>query len=286
VLEARDGQRYFARVYEEQGAAGAAFELRVNEALSEAGIPVARPLRVLDGRLHLYHAGKPFAVYELVEGESLCQKSVDVPAAWAVGAALASVHVAPLPGLALPEGRFGLASVEPRLRLVEASGRGDLLPAVVRARGLVERLSARRPVALPAGLVHGDLFRDNVLLARGERPVRVAALLDFESACRGSYAYDLMVTLLAWCFGSELEAPLARAIVEGYQSVRPLTDLERAELVTEGSVAVARFVSTRLTDFSLRAPVGQAPGRQYQRFFQRLDALESGALDRALEGVF
>jgi homoserine kinase type II len=94
-----------------------------------------------------------------------------------------------------------------------------------------------------------------------------------------------MVTLLAWCFGDGLDAALARAMVEGYTSVRPLSVKERGAMVVEGSVACARFAATRLTDFSLRVPAGEAPARDYQRFFARLDALAGGELAQALEGL-
>jgi homoserine kinase type II len=82
--------------------------------------------------------------------------------------------------------------------------------------------SARRDSSLPRALIHGDLFRDNVLWNGAE----IAALLDFESASDGVLAYDLMVTVLAWCFGDALDVSLARAMVAGYAEVRALSRAE------------------------------------------------------------
>lgn len=288
----REGRRYFARIYEEQGAEGARFELTLNEALAAAGVPVARPLRTLDGEAIAFTSNKPFAVYEHVEGEVLCQRRVTADVAQQVGQALARVHGAPLGEIEIPEGRFGFRGIEARLEIVRESGREELREPVEFVKRLLERLEGARDSTLPAGLIHGDLFRDNVLFllphgAGGNpRGARLAALLDFESASRGPYVYDLMVTLLAWCFSSELDVSLCREILSGYHSVRPLSEAERAALVVEGSIACARFATTRMTDFSLRTPPGETPERQYARFFQRLEALESGVLDRALRGVF
>jgi homoserine kinase type II len=130
---------------------------------------------------------------------------------------------------------------------------------------------------LPSGIVHGDLFRDNVLFRDGT----IVALLDFESAFHGPFVYDLLVTIAAWCYRSSFELEQARALVEGYESVRPLEPAERGALRTEGALACLRFVTSRITDFELRAAPGAPPLRDYRRFLARLEAIEAGALDSA-----
>lgn len=272
----------FARIYEEQGAAGAAFELLLSEALDAAGLPVARPIRRTDGSLFASHQGKPFAMYERLTGEVMCQQMVTKERAFSVGAALARVHRAPLYDLQVGPSRFDFDGILQRLIRVRESGRNDLLPAVERLEALTEKLRGARRSDLPQGLIHGDLFRDNVLIGGEE----VLGLLDFESASRGPFVFDLMVTILAWCFGTRLKSDLVRAMVEGYTTVRPLERLEQESMVLEGSVACVRFATTRLTDFSLRTPEGEKPGRDYRRFFERLSALEAGELESALSGLF
>jgi homoserine kinase type II len=281
LLEAEDGQGYFARIYEEQGPAGADFELRLNQALHRAGVPVALPVPRLDGALYSMAGDKPFAVYQRAEGEVLCQKRVTGEVTRALGEALARVHQAELGGLEVPAGRFDPSRLLFRLELVEASGRRELVEAAGRVRELLARLERVRDPGLARGLTHGDLFRDNVLVRGG----RIGALLDFESACSGTFAYDLAVTLLAWCYGDELEPGLVQPLLEGYHAVRPLDARERAALPVEAAAACARFATTRMTDFSLRVPEGARPGRDYRRFFQRLDALEAGALAAPLAAL-
>lgn len=270
--------RFFARIYEEQGQKGACFEVELSERLARCHLPVARPLRTLDGEALVFYGEKPFAVYERLQGHVLCQKMVTAKACYAVGRALAQVHLASLGDFEVAQGRFGLQGILERLARVEAAGRADLMPAVERGRELAQRLASSRVAALPAGLIHGDLFRDNVLIV----DQKVSGLLDFESACFGAYVYDLMVTMLAWCYSHRLEPELVQQMVAGYQSLRPLGPVERSAMVSEGSFACLRFASTRLTDFSLRAALGQPPKRNYARFFQRLDALEGGALQQIL----
>jgi homoserine kinase type II len=270
---AADGRVLFARLYEEQGPAGARAELELLHALARAGSKVAEPL-ARTGELPL-HAGKPFALFPWLEGEILCFRRVSAEACRRVGAALARVHLASDRLPELGPGRFGPADMLARLEGVEReTTRAELVADVRRARELYERFVPARDPSLPSGVVHGDLFRDNVLWKDGE----ILALLDFESAFHGPFVYDLCVTLAAWCYGDAFEVAHARAMVEGYTALRPLTAAERAAVPVEGALGCLRFVASRITDFELRAAPGSPPVRDFRRFLARLEAITQGAL--------
>jgi homoserine kinase type II len=113
----------------------------------------------------------------------------------------------------------------------------------------------------------------------------LCALLDFESACAGNFAYDLMVTALAWCYGSEFDLGLVQALFDGYRHARPVPPAEVLAMRSEGAVACLRFATTRLTDFSLRVPDGATPVRDFRRFLSRLSAIEAGALDGCIASL-
>jgi homoserine kinase type II len=277
ALTGADGRRYFARLYEEQGRAGALQELSLVAALARSGVPVVQCLPRADGAGVGDFAGKSFAVFPWLDGDILCLARVTPAACETLGAALARVHLA-TPLVARPsEGRFRIADLRGRLERVEQSGRPELLPdvALIRER-LAHYEQERTRLDAPRGVIHSDLFRDNVLWTKqGE----LAALLDFESACDGAFAYDVMVTICAWCFGTRFEEPLVEAFLRGYHAVRPIAPSEVPALRVEGAVGCLRFATTRITDFSLRAPPGQPPIRDYRRFLARLALIEAGALD-------
>ncbi len=197
-----------------------------------------------------------------------------------VGRALALVHTASERVGRLGQGRFGPTDMLERLARVERDAqRPDLAPDIARIRALYDTLTKERDPALPSGVVHGDLFRDNVLF-EGDS---VAALLDFESAFHGPFAYDLMVTIAAWCYRSTFVPGLVQALVEGYTGLRELTAAERRALTNEGALGCLRFATSRITDFELRTPRGVRPARDYRRFLARLDALANGELDGVLD---
>jgi len=280
ALTTADGGRYFARLYEEQGREGALAEIALVGALARAGVPVVECLKRADGSGVGEFQGKAFAVFPWLDGEILCQGRVTETACRKLGAALARVHLT-TPQVPRPsEGRFRIADLRERLTRVVEGGHQQYFADIERIR---ERLrhyeEVRTKLQAPRGVIHQDLFRDNVLWTKqGE----LLALLDFESVCEGAFAYDVMVTISAWCYSTRFELPLVEAFLRGYHAVRPITGAEVEALKVEGAIGCLRFATTRITDFSLRAPPGQPPVRDYRRFLARLSAIEAGELDQSV----
>ncbi len=264
----------FLRVYEEQGEAGARREANLLVHLAAAGVPTPAPLLRRDGGRTGALAGKPAALFPWREGGMRCQASVRPADAARVGEALARVHlVGAPPGLDLGPGRFGPEFLRQRLVRIGSSPDAALAAEAPRLGAALDTALSFRANDLPAGLVHGDVFRDNVLW---DAAGGISAVLDFESASRGTFAYDVMVTVLAWCFGDALDLGLAGALVGGYAAVRPISELEWSGLYAEGLVAALRFTVTRITDYAMRAgEPGAAPRvmKDWRRFAARHAAL-------------
>jgi len=109
------------------------------------------------------------------------------------------------------------------------------------------------PKNLPQGVIHADLFPDNVFFL-GER---VSGIIDFTFACNDMLAYDVAICLNAWCFESDcsFNVTKARAFLGGYGRERPLSGAEQNALPLLARGAALRFLLTRLVDF-LHVPEG------------------------------
>ena len=109
------------------------------------------------------------------------------------------------------------------------------------------------PETLPAGVIHADLFPDNVFFLNES----VSGLIDFYFACSDALAYDLAICLNAWCFEADgsFNVTKARLMIHAYQKVRPLTaeEIEALPVLARGSAM--RFLLTRLYDW-LNHPEG------------------------------
>jgi homoserine kinase type II len=270
------GRRFWLRVYEEQDHTGASREARLLSRLAAAGVstPAPLPLAVAegDGRFVATVRDKPVCLFPFVEGKHRCQASVTAAEAALVGAQLARVHrvgesFEGAAGLTAAS-RFSLADLRTRLVNLPARLTPDVSAAAALLASRMGELASHECAAKPLPLIHGDLFRDNVLFTSDG-----VTLLDFESASIGSAAFDLMVTLLSWCFGDDLNNDLCRALLAGYQAERPLPDTEIADLAHEGRLACVRFATTRITDYELR-PRGVGAYKDYRRFLARLAEIE------------
>jgi homoserine kinase type II len=262
--------RLFLRLYEEQDRAGALRETAMLQRLAKADVPTPAPVARMDGGLVSAVRGKPAALFPWRDGGMRCQAAVSPVDTRRVGHALALVHRAGRDEPA-PRGRFEHPDLLARLDRIEASGDATFAPMVPSLRRSLEAAHQARDPGLPRGLMHGDLFRDNVLW---DGDGQIAALLDFESACDGTYAYDLMVTVLSWCFGDDLDGRLAASMREGYETVRPLTEAEREALQAEGCFAALRFTVTRITDYAMRTgATGPRVVKDWRRFLKRFEKL-------------
>lgn len=264
----------FARIYEEQDRAGAEGEARLLDHLARNGVSTPRPLPRADGSGFTAVLGesggeRPVSLFPWRDGEILCQARITPEIAANVGQKLAEVHRA---GATFPEakpGRFRIADLRVRLERVARADDPELRAMAPKLLHRLDEAERARDVSIPHGIIHSDLFRDNVLWQDGT----LVALLDFESACDGAYAYDLMVTALAWCYGSGLDETLARAMFRGYAEVRRPTAAELASLSVEGRIGALRFTVTRITDFEMRRGLGERVMKDYRRFFARHERL-------------
>jgi homoserine kinase type II len=287
ALDAETG-RWFVRVNEGKAEADVAWEAQLIAALAEGGVATPPPRRARDGRPYAPlgggRAGAPGApgekwvsVFPWCAGGHVGPGQVTPELAAEFGAALARLH---LVGLELPAA-WRRRSIYDHDHLVAryASFAGSADPELARGIAVIgaglAAASAAAAVRRSAshGIIHGDLFRDNVLWDGG----RLVAILDFEQASGGSLAYDLAVCINDWCWdGGRIALDRVAGLLAGYQRVRPLTAADRAALPIELCAAAMRFTVTRITDVYL-ARVDN-PDKDFRAFLARCDAWEGPAL--------
>ena len=227
------------------------FFLGLMEHLAERGIRCPLPVKGRDGNALRRVAGRPAVIVTFLDGLSL-RRPRNFHCA-EVGRALAEMHLAARDFDLRRENALSVAGWE---KLVAMSrDRADTVKhglAATIAEEL-EFLSANWPAGLPEGVIHADLFPDNVFFL-GDR---LTGIIDFYFACNDRLAYDLAIGLNAWCFGANGDFSIAkgRAMIEAYQNVRALEPAERTALPILARGAALRFLLTRLYDW-LEVPPG------------------------------
>ncbi len=117
---------------------------------------------------------------------------------------------------------------------------------------MLEQFYLHKP-ALPRGIIHGDLFRDNVLFD----PQRITAIIDFYNACQDDWLYDVAITVNDWCTESDgtLDALRTRSLLMHYHEIRPFTAQEEQSWPLMLLMAACRFWVSRLIDWQKNAPL-------------------------------
>jgi homoserine kinase type II len=262
--------KFFLRLYEEQGCDGVAFEWQVLDLLSLRGASVPHRLKGPAPEALLI-LGKPVALFSFVDGEELCRRVVTHSHFQTLGAALGRIHRESNQLTNRRRGRFTSEALLQRLSSIDLDSHPELREPVAILHDSLLQAQASWPTELAEGLIHGDLFRDNVLW----RGITLVAILDWESASYGTFLYDLMIVVHAWTFHDDFDWTQARAFLAAYQQERPLEEAERRGLRSVAMFAACRFAVTRITDFYLRPNALQSGYRDYRRFLQRLEIIQS-----------
>ena len=221
------------------------FFLALMEHLHARGITCPQPVKNRKGEVLGTVAGRPAAIITFLDGLWIRRPSATHCAA--LGTSLAKLHLA---GLDFPGKRANALSVDGWRALYEhCSPRAhevqrDLRTFLADELGHLERTWPRN---LPQGVIHADLFPDNVFFL-GEK---LSGLIDFYFACTDALAYDVAICLNAWCFEIDhsYNVTKGRSLLQAYAAVRPLSEEERALLPLLARGAALRFLLTRLVDW-------------------------------------
>jgi len=221
------------------------FFIGLMEHLARQGIDCPVPIRGRDGTALRELCGRPAAIVSFLDG--LWPRRVRPEHCRLLGEAMAHMHIAGGSfemrrgnDLSMPGWRPLFESCAARAQEV----RDGLAEALERELGVLE---GEWPEGLPAGVIHADLFPDNVFFLGG----RLSGIIDFYFACNDFFAYDLATCLNAWCFEPDdsFNVTKARLLLQSYRQVRPFSqaELEALPLLARGSAL--RFLLTRLYDW-------------------------------------
>lgn len=262
-----DAGTYFLTLYEKRVVEGdLPFFLGLMNHLVARGINCPTPIRNRKGETLGKLAGRPAAIVSFLEGISV--RRPQPRHCVEVGWALAQFHLA--------GADFGLT----RKNALDIDGWGPLFDSCREGMeawqpGLAQEIDRELtelmrgwPRDLPSGVIHADLFPDNVFFI-GDR---LSGLIDFYFACNDAFAYDLAICLNAWCFEHDgsFNITKARGLLQAYTQVRPLGrgELDALPLLARGSAL--RFALTRLYDLINHTPGALVQPKNPKEFLTRL----------------
>lgn len=238
---------YILTLYEKRVAeADLPFFIGLMQHLHDKGISCPLPVPTEDGETLRKLAGRPACLITFLEG--MWPRQVSPGHCREVGAAMARMHIA---GKDFAMRRDNNLSLDGWAGLVAEcrDGADSITPGL--SQIITDELAALKaawPADLSTGVIHADLFPDNVFF---DREGKLSGLIDFYFACNDILAYDIAICLNAWCFETDgsFNITKAKRLLEGYASVRPLSHAEIAALPVLARGSALRFLLTRAYDW-------------------------------------
>ncbi|MBX8814070.1 homoserine kinase [Pseudochrobactrum algeriensis] len=221
------------------------FFIKLMQHLAVNGIECPQPVVQKNGEAIGELAGRPSAIVTFLEGMWLRKPAAEH--CYALGVAMAQMHLAGQNFAMERENSLTLKDWRPLWEKCMADA--DAVEAGLRAQTEADLayLEQNWPSDLPRGVIHADLFPDNVFFIGPN----LSGIIDFYFACTDMLAYDLAICLNAWCFERDFSYNLTKgtALLRGYNSVRPLSAQEQQALPVLCRGAALRFMLTRLYDW-------------------------------------
>ncbi len=246
-LTLQDGSKRILTLFEKRTSeADLPFFVGLMEQLARQNVPCPMPVRARDGEALRRVKNKPAMMVTFLEGASVT--SIQNQHTHELGIHLARMHLA------------GLDYTTPRANALSLEGWQSLLTKILPradeiAEGLARELEAEMrtletvwPKHLTRGVIHADLFPDNVFFGADGK---LTGLIDFYFACNDMLAYDIAICMNAWCFEKMRDFNITRAklLLRGYNEVRPLPEAELEALPILARGAALRFLLTRAHDW-------------------------------------
>lgn len=239
--------KYVLTLFEKLTKAELPFYLNLMKHLSLQGVPCPKPMPALDNKLLGELNGKPASIVTCLPGKSLENPTADQ--CGEVGAMLANIHLSSQSYKSIMRNPRGLAwckAKAPEISSYISAGEQKLLEDELRFQ------SINQFKFLPSGVIHADLFRDNILFDKG----KIGGVIDFYFACNDLLLYDLAIVANDWCIteNSTLDENRVRALLTEYHRIRPLTPEERPAWPVMLRAGALRFWVSRLYDYHLPRP--------------------------------
>ena len=234
--------------------------------LAAKGVDCPLPIAACDGSALQSLCGRPAAIISFLEG--LWPRRIHPFHCRELGEGLARMHLA---GADFAMTRPNNLSIDGWRPLLEACGpRSDeVRPQLFGELNLeLGKLESEWPDELPQGVIHADLFPDNVFF----RNERLTGFIDFYFACNDALAYDVAVCLNAWCFEPDGSFNITKAqqLLASYRAVRPLDERELLALPLLCRGAALRFLLTRLFDWLNHPPGAFVKPKDPLEYYRKL----------------
>lgn len=262
-------QNYFLKIDEVGSRLRLKKELKILKLIQNINIDAQTPypLKTLTNQSFLPLKNKFLLLFPEISGQSISEADLKPKHLFEIGLNLAKIHLS-TKNISLSMHRFNFTELNRVFLEIDTKLLKKNPEVHQKVKSNFSWLKNNRPPKLPHGLIHADLFPENILFLNH----KISGILDFEASGKGAFLFDIMVTIHACCFKNNILNSLRlKSFLEGYQSIRKISPIERKNATYFFRESTMRFLLTRLRDFELKSEkVKASPFKDYREFLDRL----------------
>tara|TARA_B100000674_G_C37935736_1_gene960183 strand:- start:575 stop:1546 length:972 start_codon:yes stop_codon:yes gene_type:complete len=242
-------EKFILTLYENRvSCADLPFFINLLVALNNKNIECPNPIKMNNGSYTELLNNKHAAIFSFLPGKSTI--TIKNEHCFLVGQTLANIHLKTTDLSLYRENALSLKHWSELLNLINKTSSEPDGKLYKNISNEYDFLMNNWPNDLPNGIIHGDLFPDNIFFQN----YKLTGVIDFYFACNEFYVFDIAICINAWCFESDYSFNITKAshLLEGYRSLRNLTDDEIRYLPIMCRGSALRFLLTRLVDWTKR----------------------------------
>ena len=224
------------------------FFMKLMDRLNASKINCPKPLKNKDGKYLLRLKNKTACIVSFLKGKD--KKMLNIKNCYDVGKAIAKIHLSSNKIKLFRKNSMGIKNLNPLLKSIKfKSKKFTNIDNFLKIN--FDDIKKKWPKKLPNGIIHGDLFIDNIFFKKN----KLSGIIDFYFAANDYFMYEIAICINALCFDKinsrfKINKNKIKNFIKGYESIRNISVKEKKSLNILCRGAAIRYFLTRLYDYT------------------------------------
>ncbi len=244
------------------------FFMKLMDQLNDSKINCPKPLKNKDGSYLLKIRNKTACVVSFLKGKD--KKSLNLKNCYDIGKTIAEMHLSTKKMNLFRKNSMSINSLNPLLNSIKfKTKKFSNIEKFLKKN--YKDIKKKWPRKLPSGIIHGDLFIDNIFFQNN----KLSGLIDFYFAANDYFMYEIAICVNALCFEKknskfEINKKKIRNLINGYESIKKISNKEKKFLNILCRGAAMRYFLTRLYDYTNTPKTALIKIKDPREYYQKL----------------
>ena len=244
------------------------FFMKLMEILNNSNINCPKPLKSKNGSHLIKLKNKKACIVSFVNGKDKIK--LNLKNCFEVGKVIAKIHAITKKIKISRKNSMGIKELEPLLKSIKFRSKKFSNLQKFLTNNLKE-IKKNWPSKLPQGIIHGDLFIDNIFFKKD----KLSGVIDFYFAAKDIFMYEIAICINALCFDYKnskfkMNKQKIKKLIKGYESVKKISQNEKKSLNILCRGAAMRYLLTRLYDYSNTPKTALIKIKDPNEYYQKL----------------